>query len=213
MDADSPYCVVNDYVATALGTAMGVPVPPGTLVKLGPGWGFLSLGFGEHGKRPPPADFEELAVDRPWEATGVVVLDQWIANPDRHDGNLAYMASLGVAAFDHDQALFGACPPGEGIDSLRQTLDRRVSRHELVPYLKTIEHLQSWITRAQSITRMELGRIVWTCVDAGLLSRLEAETLVEFLEYRQLNIGRFITESYSEFTSVTEWTLDTTGGE
>lgn len=212
-DEDSPYCVVNDYVATAVGMAMGVPVPPGTLVKLGSEWGFLSLGFGERGKRPPPADFEELADERPWEASGVIVLDQWIANADRHDGNLAYLSALGMAAFDHDQALFGACRPGTGIDSLGQGRQRRVSKHELAPYLKTIEHVPSWIRRAQSITRLELLRIAWTCVDAGLLTRREAESLVDFLEYRQLNIDRFIEESYSEFTGVTAWTLDASGGE
>ncbi|WP_216588664.1 hypothetical protein [Streptomyces brasiliscabiei] len=205
--------MVNDYVATAVGMAMGAPVPPGTLIKLGPEWGFVSLGFGEQGRRPPPADFEELGEDRPWEATSVVVLDQWISNSDRHDGNLAYMRSLGVAAFDHDQALFGACPPGEGTDSLQQARDRRVKHHELVPYLKTVEHFPSWIKRAQSITHAELSRIVWTCVDSDLLSRAEADTLVDFLEYRQLNVGRFIEESYPEFTGVSAWTLDSNGGE
>ncbi|MFD8689928.1 hypothetical protein [Streptomyces sp. NPDC059651] len=213
VDEGSPYCVVNDYVATAMGMAMGASVPPGTLVKLGSEWGFLSLGFGERGKRPPPADFEEVALERPWEATGVVVLDQWIANSDRHDGNLAYMSSLGVAAFDHDQALFGACPPDKGEESLRQTINRRVSGHELAPHLKTIEHVQSWIKRAQSISRLELKRIVWACVHADLLSRPEGESLVDFLEHRQLNIDRFIKESYSEFTGIAAWTLDANGGE
>lgn len=210
---DSPYCVVNDYVATAVGMAMGAPVPPGTLVKLGSEWGFLSLGFGEHGKRPHAAEFDELAVERPWEATGVVVLDQWIANSDRHDGNLAYMSALGVAAFDHDQALFGACPPETGVESLNGSRHRRVSNHELAPHLKTIEHFDPWITRAQSITRPELQRAAWTCVDAGLLTRLEAEALVDFLEYRQTNIGQFIRDSYSEFTGISAWTLDANGGE
>lgn len=212
-DPNSPYCVVNDYVATAVGMAMGAPVPPGTLVKLGSDWGYLSLGFGEHGKRPPPAEFDELAVERPWEATGVLVLDQWIANFDRHDGNLAYMPTLGVAAFDHDQSLFGACPPGEGVESLGGSLHRRVSSHELAPHLKTSEHFEPWITRAKSITRPELQRAVWTCVDAELLSRLEAEALVDFLQYRQNNIGQFIEDSYSEFTGITAWTLDADGGE
>ncbi|WP_159062884.1 hypothetical protein [Streptomyces scabiei] len=212
VDTASPYCVVNDYVSTAVGMAMGVPVPPGTLIKLGSEWGFVSVGFGEQGRRPPPADFEELGVDRPWEASGVVVLDQWISNSDRHDGNLAYLPTLGVAAFDHDQALFGACPPGEGVDSLQQARERRVKRHELVPYLKTVEHFESWINRAQSITHAELSRTAWSCVDAGLLTRHEADALVDFLEYRQLNIGRFIEESHSEFSGVTAWPLDS-GGE
>ncbi|MFR9724513.1 hypothetical protein ACL02R_14295 [Streptomyces sp. MS19] len=213
VNPDFPYCVVNDYVSTALGLAMGVPVPPGALVKLGSEWGFVSLGFGELGKRPPPADFEELGADLPWEATGVVVLDQWISNSDRHDGNLAYMPSLGVAAFDHDQALFGACPRGEGIGSLRQVREQRVKQHELVPHLPTVEHFESWVGRTQSITRAELNRAVGTCSGANLLSRAEAEALVDFLAYRQLNLGRFIQESYPEFTGVTAWTLDSGGGE
>ncbi|ARQ69550.1 hypothetical protein CAG99_12345 [Streptomyces marincola] len=212
-DARSPYCVVNDYVATAVGLALGAPVPPGVLTRLGAEWGYLSLGFGEQGKRPPPADFEELAVDRPWEATGIVVLDQWISNTDRHDGNLAYMPTLGVAAFDHDQALFGACPPGGGVESLKEARERRVRHHELIPHMNTMEHFPSWIDRAQSITHAELSRMAWVCVDAGLLSRLEADALVDFLEYRQLNVGRFIEESYPEFTGVAAWTLDSDGGE
>lgn len=213
VDENSPYCVANDYVATALGMAMGVPVPPGTLMKLGPDWGFVSVGFGEHGRRPPPADLEALGAERPWETTGVIVLDQWVSNRDRHDGNVAYLPSLGVAAFDHDQALFGACPPNEGLASLEQSREVRVKHHPFGPYLQTAEHFESWIARTQSVTREELRRAVWACVDSSLLDRQDAEALLDFLQHRQRNIGTFVRESYSEFSGISTWTLDANGGE
>ncbi|TGZ10258.1 hypothetical protein [Streptomyces rhizosphaericola] len=200
-------------MATALGMAMGVPVPPGTLIKLGSEWGFVSIGFGEHGTLPPPADLELLGAERPWEATGVIVLDQWVFNCDRHDANVAYLPTLGVAAFDHDQALFGACPPGDGMTSLSQSRDARIKNHPFGPHLKTDEHFESWVNRAKSIAREELMRAVWSCVDTGLLARPDATALVDFLQHRQKNLRKFITESKAELTGVSAWTLDGDGGE
>ncbi|MFE4817436.1 hypothetical protein ACFRFU_13575 [Streptomyces sp. NPDC056704] len=204
---------MNDYVSTALGMAMGVPVPVGTLLKLGSEWGFCSIGFGEHGRRPPPADLEALSAERPWEATGVIMLDQWVSNRDRHDRNVAYMSAFGVAAFDHDQALFGATPPGTGVESLQQVRELRVKQHPFAPHLKTDRYFDTWIERARSVTVEELRRAVWTCVDADLLTRLEAEALVEFLQYRQRNVRQFIEDSYLEFVGIEAWTLGSGGGE
>lgn len=211
--AGSPYCIVNDYVSSALGMAMGVPVPPCTLIKLGQEWGFISIGFGEHGTPPPPADLEALGAERPWEASGIIVLDQWISNSDRHDGNVAYLPTLGVAAFDHDQALFGACPSGGGLASLSQSQPTRVKNHPFGPHLKTDEHFESWIARAKSITRHEIERAVWTCVDTGLLPRQDATALVDFLQYRQRHVGSFVSDSHPEYSGISSWTLGADGGE
>ncbi|MGN5389399.1 hypothetical protein [Streptomyces sp. JL7001] len=212
-DPDSPYCVVNDAVSTRLGLAMGVDVPQGGLIKLGTGYGFYSAGFGEQGKRPPPADLEALASERPWETTGIIVFDQWISNRDRHDENVAYLPSLGVAAIDHDQALFGACPPGDGATSLEQSKDLRVKQHPFAEHLTTDAYFEQWIARAKSVTHEELRRAVWSCVDAELLNRSDAETLMSFLQHRQRSVGRFIEESHSEFAKIVAWTLGNGGGE
>ncbi|MCA1604537.1 MAG: hypothetical protein LC775_03440 [Acidobacteria bacterium] len=65
--ADRPHGVVNDHIASALGRAARVPVPPGTLIALGSDkYGYVSMGFSDRGDRPPPA----LVDNSLWNAHG-----------------------------------------------------------------------------------------------------------------------------------------------
>ena len=204
---DRPFGVVNDYIANALGRASGVPVPPGELVKLGrTTWGFVTLGFGEDGRRPPPADLEALATEHPWESTGVVVFDQWILNTDRHDENVAYLDKMGIAVFDHDCALLGFNPPDPAV-ALASERASRVRGHQLAASLRTAKYLESWVNRIKSVMPLEIRRAVGTCVDAGLLSKSLGDQLNEFILFRQASIQSYIDDSKEDFRQVTEWVM------
>jgi hypothetical protein len=142
----------------------------------------------------------------PWDSTAIVVLDQWILNNDRHDENLAYLPSLGVAAFDHDCALFGA-NPSDPLRSLELGRDQVLHSHELGAKLRTAEHFEYWLGRADSIGAEEVRRAVWRCYDAGLLSATERDALVDWLLFRQSRVRSYIEQVRDEFVSIDDWAL------
>ncbi|MEU5906157.1 hypothetical protein ABZ780_17475 [Micromonospora sp. NPDC047467] len=206
--ADRPFGVLNDYVASTLGTAIGLPVPPGTLIRFYQDEpGYLSLGFSDKGDRPPPVILQDFARERPWEASGVIAFDQWVLNTDRHDENLAYIPTLGVAVFDHDLSLVNRPPDGNACASLEAGLDQAVKGHVLAPHLQTSEHFPEWCERIGSIGRREIRRVVGTCRDAGLIDVATRDKLASFLEHRQTRVRSYVDRTISEYVKVTSWTL------
>lgn len=203
---DRPYGVANDYVSSMLGCAIGAPVPPGVLINLGREWGYASIGFGQSGQRPPPADLQDLAVSRPWEATGIIVLDQWILNTDRHDENLAFLPDLGVAAFDHDAALFGPRPP-DVAKSLEDGLHRRVVKHPLAEHLQDARHFSGWFDRVRSVSPEEIRRLAFACCDAKVITATERDCLIPFVVFRQSRIAEYVERSREDFVALDAWPL------
>lgn len=206
---DRPYGVFNDHVASALGRAAGVPVPPGALVNLGGDiYGYVSMGFSDRGDRLPPVLPGRLARDRPWEATGIIVFDHWVLNTDRHDENLAYLPRLGVAAFDHDLAILGRIPTGEIFKVLEAFKDKPLIGHLLSPHLESLEYLTQWCDRVSAITTIEIRRIVNDCVEASLVDQALAECVVSFLDYRKSRLKSYVEATLDEYTSLVGQTLD-----
>ncbi|WP_155945621.1 hypothetical protein [Micromonospora sp. CNB394] len=202
------FAVVNDYVASTLGTAAGLPVPPGTLLRVGQGeLGYLSLGFSDKGDRPPPVIPPVFAHERPWDATGIIAFDQWILNNDRHDANLAYLPNSGVAVFDHDMALICNPPSGDACGSLETGLEQTVKDHILARHLTTAEYFPEWCDRIKSVGKREIRRVVSTCQDANLIDRNVRDKLIDFLEHRQTRIQSHIGRTTSDYVKVGSWPL------
>jgi hypothetical protein len=205
---DRPFAVVNDYVASTLGTAVGLPVPPGSLIRFYQGGaGYLSLGFSDRGDRPPPIIPPIFVHERPWDACGVIAFDQWILNTDRHDENLAYLPSLGVAVFDHDLSLINRPPDNDACASLEAGLDQVVKGHMLARHLETVEYFPEWYQRIASIGKREIRRAVSTCRDAGIIDAAVKEKLVAFLEHRQTRVKSYVDRTISEYVKVASWPL------
>lgn len=205
---DRPFGVVNDYVASSLGLAAGLPVPPGTLLHLHGGqYGYLSLGFSEKGDRLPPVLFDEFAALRAWEASGIIAFDQWVANGDRHDENLAFHPKLGVAVFDHDLSLLGRAQ-GDVAQVLRETRDNEIKSHSIPPFLMAADYLSSWCERIGSIRFEEIRRIVFNCVHAKLLDKSVADELIRFIEHRKSRVRDYLTRTRHEYELISEWPLD-----
>ncbi|MFI8301931.1 hypothetical protein ACIF80_00510 [Streptomyces sp. NPDC085927] len=209
--AERPYAVVNDYIASKLGAAAGVPVPPGNLLGLhGGGYGYVAMAFGERGDTAPPVIPPTFCVERPWEACGIIAFDQWVANTDRHNRNLAYVADVGVAAFDHDLALINHYhPSADAKAALAGSLDLECKGHCLPPHVVDMSHFPEWFERIASVTRREIMQIVDTCHSARLVDASLRDALIDFIEHRQTRIRSYVDRTYAEYAKVKNWTLDT----
>ncbi len=109
----APHLVANEFICGRLAAAMGLPVPPGGIVKLDDdSLAYVSLRFGLNGEQPPPAYADELVADLPDLALRIVAFDCWVANRDRHEGNLTYeRRAIPPMVFDHEKALMGGIGP------------------------------------------------------------------------------------------------------
>ncbi|MFC0546623.1 hypothetical protein [Kutzneria chonburiensis] len=205
---DRPHGVLNDYISSALGLSIGLSVPPGALVELDGGiYGYTCMAFGLKGDRLPPAILGKLVLERPWEAWGIVAFDQWVANTDRHDGNVAYHPKVGVAAFDHDLALLGRC--SKDLSSmLRSERDREVRSHEFAPYFQSAEYLDSWCTRIAGVQKEEIRRLVNNCLAVDLVNKEVAEELIRYIDHRKSRVREFISRTSGEYSKVTEWPFE-----
>jgi hypothetical protein len=206
--ADKPFGVVNDFVASTLGTAIGLPVPPGAMVRLyGDKWGYLSMGFSDRGDQLPPVIPERLARERPWDATGIIAFDQWINNTDRHEENMAYHPEIGLAVFDHDLSLINTPTDGNPAITLDGTVDLEVKNHILARYLDTPRFLPEWCVRIRSVSRREIRRAVDACFHAGLIDGESRTKLASYLQHRQTRIPEYVSRTKDEYVNISSWTF------
>jgi hypothetical protein len=207
---ERPFAVANDFIASSLGIATGLPVPPGTLVGVyGGGYNYASLAFGDRGDKPPPIIPPQFCEERAWEACGIIAFDHWIHNTDRHDGNIGHLPEVAVAVFDHDLALLNeAKNSDEALSLLAASQDVPVKFHCLPPHLKDVSHFGEWFDRIASVTRREIRRAAIAAHTAELVSAELRDALVAFLEHRQTRIGSFIEQTRDQYQNVDSWTLD-----
>lgn len=202
---DRPHGVVNDYVASALGMAIGLPVPPGLLVQVGnTGYGYVSMQFGVKGDALPPVIFPQFAAERTWEAWGVIAFDQWVYNTDRHNGNLAHLPQVGVSVFDHDLALL-ARASGDIAKVLREHRDEELKKHALPPHMDDSKFMESWCERIAGIRTAEITRIVHACKHAKLIDDPVADELVQYIDHRKAKVREYIHRTKSEYVKISEW--------
>ncbi|MFI6962176.1 hypothetical protein [Streptomyces sp. NPDC050255] len=210
---ERPYAVVNDFIASTLGVAAGLPVPPGNLIGLyGGGHGFVSMAFGERGDAAPPVIPPRFCQERPWEACGIIAFDQWVSNTDRHDRNLSYIADVGVAVFDHDLALINQYhPSGDAASALASDLDVECKSHCLAPHLVDVSFFPEWFDRIASVSRREIQRTVDICRSADLVESSLRDVLVDFVVHRQTRVRSYVDRTRLEYKKVSNWTLDLEG--
>lgn len=84
---DAAYTVSAQFVAMRLGTAIGLPIPPGAIV-LGPDGNPAYACFRVHSEaaRPVVPVPEIIVADNPVAAAGIALFDIWMANTDRKRG-------------------------------------------------------------------------------------------------------------------------------
>lgn len=214
-EPERPYAVVNDAIGSALGMRLGLPVPPGWLIALSRAEvGWCSVGFGDSRHTPPPADMKELARRDPWVATGVVILDWWLANGDRHEENLVDLPRFGVAVIDHDASLIGHgiyLDHAAAAAHLQAVMDTPARPHEFAPYLSTARYFDEWLAKVARLPRDEIRRVVRPCFDANLVDARLRDALVDFLVVRAGLLRDYVKRRTPDFAQISDWTLDMGG--
>jgi hypothetical protein len=218
--AELPYSVPNEYVASRIGQVLGLPVPPGAVIETpieeqGKAW--LTLNFAPKTELLPPIDPAITVAAVPDLAAGVVAFDLFIANTDRHVGNLAFLPSQKrLDIFDHGHALLGIRlgRVQNRLDELRgQTglsgaaVDGIPSnRHCLIDHITSATTLIGWSEEIQRIVGDRfLGRVCEeaAALDAGA-SPEEMMRAEQFLGERRDSLKRILFDHRTEFTRIEE---------
>ncbi|WP_204019130.1 HipA domain-containing protein [Sphaerimonospora thailandensis] len=206
---DRPYAVANEYIAARVAAAVGLPVPPGQIVRLSTReLGYVCLLFGPEGSTLPPVIPAELAEQDPQLCMGIVMFDCWIRNGiDRHDGNLGYLPESGGVIFDHDLALLGS-RWGKAADDLRTAADQPcLDGHCLVSELSSLEHAHEWAARMAAVPKGLIRDVARTAFRLKLINATERDEVIRFLEFRQGRLLAYLEKSRKLFEKVQVWPL------
>jgi hypothetical protein len=212
----SPYLVPNEWICGNIGRMLGLPVPPFALFRTGkktkPMFGSLDFRYSES---PPPDTNPAKCVDRmPRECAGLVVFDIFIANADRHAGNIVVdnpNNPTEIHMFDHDRALFGYVK-GQGAARLQKVENRlgvsggsqsTGNAHCMLEHLSSSDDLSEWCQRIATIPIWQIEDI---CKSECVPSRLR-EAAISFLRSRRNNIGQLIMANKDAFPNIKDWGL------
>jgi HipA-like protein len=204
--ANQRYVVPNEFICGRLGLMIGLPVPPGVVVRTDQDdLAYVALRFGKKGELPPPVIAEHAAQDNPAMTAGVIAFDCWMSNTDRHSGNLAYSRQgVDFAVFDHSHALLGA-NPATGQAYLAGRKDRPVVSSCLGPHVTTAKFFSRWTQRIGALPDDLIEDIVSTVTCKGGLTNDEAEAVVDFLRYRQSRVLSMLKQSRAEMPKASDW--------
>lgn len=103
----APLVVANEWVSYRIAEHIGLPVPKAGLMKVQGAPAFASIHFGiSTAPSPPPIDARAAMATFPETCHGIIAFDIFVANSDRHQGNLAQLSARKLVVFDHSHALF-----------------------------------------------------------------------------------------------------------
>lgn len=184
---------------------------PGVVVESEGALAYVSLRFGHKGERPPPVIAAHLIEDNPRMASGIITFDLWIANQDRHEGNLAYArGTQPLHVFDHGHALLGATAAGQGIAAL-QRLERQPTPSScLTPAMRTSRHFSEWAERVLAIRDDVIDDLVAAMTQGtgqAALTPDEGRATADFLKKRRVRIAEFLRTIRPLMPNVTDWEL------
>jgi hypothetical protein len=223
-NAESEYCVPNEYICCEIGRFLRLPVPPGALVN-GPNgpediW-FASLNFNADGETLPPADIEYCLTQFPMLSTGLLLFDILIANSDRHSKNL-YVDRLSeppeMTIFDHSHALFGGMngvnfvPGQQRLDALKNRLavsgglETGGNRHCLLDRIQSVDYFDEWFRRIGSIPDFFIAEVCAETVNLGV-NQAEAEAARDFIIHRRDKLKELVESDKDKFSNVGQWSL------
>lgn len=203
--------VANELIANRLALALGLPVPAGSLVVDSQprdgdpeGWpvhGFAYACFrlGEHDSLPRGV-LGSIAREQPWLAAGIAVFDAWVANPDRHPGNVAYVPKrIPLAIYDHAVIL-----GGESRASLRDGDPLMTVTGGLGPHLDSAKDLMTWVDCVRRLPAPLLDGCLAQIRDAKLLSQGETRDMRMWLDTRSRALDQLVRDALAHLP---DWRL------
>lgn len=213
----NPYLIANEWIAACIGHALRLPVPPFSLLRRHTEKVLFSTLHFSKDSIPDDVAPSVLWRDMPELTTGVLLFDIFIANYDRHNGNIkvddrAHPKRLFV--FDHDKAVLGEdC--SEGAVSRRfSSLEKRlgtsggaVSRGRgncLLEAVESTEHFGVWIEAISEIPDRYLREICFEVVDFGITVEL-ADLAYNFLKERKRVLDDILRNNRDAFTQIAQW--------
>jgi hypothetical protein len=210
--ARAPYGVANEYICNRLGLFLGLPVPPGGVVRArgGEPW-YASLDFNLANATLSAVDLTRCARELPRLFAGVLLFDIVVMNNDRDPENLAVdfeSEPPRMSVFDFSHALFGA-DAGRDTGHLAEYRDRLgvvgpPHRHDFLDVVTSDAHFQEWFERIEAIPDYLIVDVVDHARDFGVTER-EAAAAADCLKHRRTNLRAIVGSHRSEFTSITSW--------
>lgn len=189
----APHLVANEFICGRLALLIGLPVPPGVIVKLdGEKLGYASMRFGARGETPPPIFPADLTRDLPELALKIVTFDCWVANTDRHESNLAYSRALiPPMIFDHDKALLA----GRGLERLDELKDTVILDGCLVEHIRDRSSLGKVLDVIRFVERNFLDAVCDEALRAGAIrDDDELDGVIKFLRERVPRLATFVNQ-------------------
>jgi hypothetical protein len=209
------YLLANERICGSLGWHLRLPIPPFALMRKSDVTKryFASLDFGSKDTQPKDMIPSRVCEAMAKTASGVIVFDIWIANPDRHEQNVKVDDPdnpTRMEVFDHDGALFGITKH-RGVERLQSCaaklgfakLGSTWQVNKLATAIKTTEHFAHW---AQLINDIPEGFICAVCDEAEELGLLKEELDVckQFLCNRRKHLLDIVNSNIEFFESVTQ---------
>jgi hypothetical protein len=219
-NAHSPYTIANEVIAARLGQCLGLPVPAGVVAEHSGRLFYLSLDVSKEGQALPPIIATDFVAAEPRLAAGAVIFDIWIANSDRHTGNISHDPAFSPprpAFFDHGHALLGTNDP-KGLDRLTAAEGELGctgkpplggNRHALLDLVSDAADLHAWVTRVGELPDFVIADACANAHDLGLLPDDRArDSLQEWLQRRKTMLGRLLSDHQDEFLAIAQWSPD-----
>ncbi len=203
-----PTTVANELVCNRLANVLLLPAQPGFTIEHNGQLHFVSLNFNLAGHGLPPANCTALVAALPLVSAGILLFDMWVANWDRHRGNLNFDTTSGRAQiFDHSHALLGdgvAALPGKVNDCGIGPIGRHCVANELV----STQHLSEWAKRIESIPEYYIRTVLAdVAVPEFGVTAADADACAQFLIDRRPKLIGLMLANKGHFPKVlaSEW--------
>ena len=212
------FTVANEFICARLGSFLGLPIPPFALLQQkgrADVW-FGSIDYNLTGQSLPPIDPADCVSEFPELSTGIILFDVWIANTDRHEGNLNMDKSTGkptrLNVFDHSHALFrfdGEIRTNNLINefAITEKTETGANRHCLLDVLDTPDHFEKWHKKIDQLPDFLIEETCAATVESGILSSAESATAMKFLKHRKSKLRDLIKQNHNEFPAIQTWPL------
>ncbi|MGA3065511.1 MAG: HipA family kinase [Tepidisphaeraceae bacterium] len=202
-----PFAVANEVICGELARVLRLPIPPGFIVTDPKGKPHhTSLNFNLSGQNLPPANCPAILSQKPWEAAGTIIFDIWVANSDRHNGNLAFDNRTNeMMLFDHSHAFMRGVQGQQRLANVTNSLGiNQPTKHCLGSIIQSTDHFFEWSERVRQIPEFCIRGAVEYAAQVGL-PNADVQFCVDFLMNRQNKLMPLVHNSRGEFPNVQYW--------